>query len=103
MRHFVRQSIKGGLVFAFNQYNKLKICGYVLKMLSREIIFEGNVYDNIEAYMKYKNDLLKIIKGEYESKFDEYTKIDEEETEIQINKTFGRTSYSSIFKTIKFN
>ena len=37
--------------------------------------------------MKYKNDQLKIIKEEYESKFDDYRKIDEEEMEkISIKK-----------------
>ena len=44
----------------------------VIKILSRELNVGGNVYDSIETYMKYKNDHLKIIKEEYESKFDDY-------------------------------
>ena len=34
MRWFVRQSIKGGLVCAFNQYFKSKICDELLKKIS---------------------------------------------------------------------
>ena len=39
--------------------------------------------------MKYKNDNLKIIKEEYESNFDEYRDIDEEEMNEYINKILG--------------
>ena len=35
--------------------------------------------------MKYKIDHLKVIKEEYESKFDEYRKIDEDEMEKNIS------------------
>ena len=38
MRLFVRQSIKGGLVCAFNHYYRSKICDEVLKILSEELI-----------------------------------------------------------------
>ena len=61
---FVRQSIKGGRVCAFNQYYKSKICDEVLKIFSEELNVKRNVYDIIEAYMKYKNKHLKIIKEE---------------------------------------
>ena len=74
MRFFERKSFKGGRVRSFNQYYKSKICNDVLKVLSRELKFEGNLYDTIEAYRKYKNDLLKSIKEQYESKFDDYRK-----------------------------
>ena len=79
MRWFARQSIKGGRVCAFNHYYRSKICHDVLKILSEELKVKGNVYESIEAYIEYKNKHLKIIKEEYESKFDEYRKIDEAE------------------------
>ena len=47
------------------------------------------MYEIIEAYMKYKNEHLKIIKEEYESKFDDYRDIDEEEVNNHINKKLG--------------
>ena len=64
MRYFVRQSIKGGRVCAFNQYYKSKVCEEVLKNLSDELNLKVNVYDIVEAYMKHKNKHLKIIKEE---------------------------------------
>ena len=54
MRWFVRQSIKGGNVCAFNQYHRSKNCDDVLKILSEELNVRGNVHDIIKAYMKYK-------------------------------------------------
>ena len=39
--------------------------------------------------MKYKQDQLKIIKEEYEKKFNDYRKIDEEEMVKFINKKLG--------------
>ena len=52
MRWFVRQSIKGGRVCAFNQYYRSKICDEALKKISEELTLKGNVYDIVEAYMK---------------------------------------------------
>ena len=40
--------------------------------------------------MEYKNDHLKIIKEEYESKFDDYREINEEEMKEYINKKLGQ-------------
>ena len=39
--------------------------------------------------MEYKNNYLKINKQEYESKFDDYRRIDEEEMEKHFNKNIG--------------
>ena len=80
MRWFVRQSIKGRAC-AFNQYYISNNCGNILKILSRKLIVQGNVSNIIETYMNYKNDQLKIIKEEYESKLNDYRDINEEEME----------------------
>ena len=61
----------------------------VFKTLSREIKVEGDIYNFIEAYMKYNDDQLKIIKEEYGSKFAEYRDIDENEMNEYINKKIG--------------
>ena len=53
MKWFVRQSIRGGLVCAFNQYYKTKVCDDILKIISKGLKNEGNFYDIIEGYMKY--------------------------------------------------
>ena len=64
MRYFVRQSIKGGRVCAFDRFCQSENCGEVLKIISKELKVEGNFYYSIEAYMKYKNNHLKINKEE---------------------------------------
>ena len=89
MRWFVRQSIKGGRVCGFNQYYKSKTSDDILKVISKELNFTGNVYDFIEAYMEYKNAHLKIIKDKYESQFDDYRDIDEDELNEYVNKRLG--------------
>ena len=48
MRWFVRRSIKGGRVCAFNQTYKSEICDDILKIISKELKVERNVYDIIE-------------------------------------------------------
>ena len=85
MRWIVWQSIKGR-VCALNQYYISNICGKILKNLSRELDIEGNVYDFIETYMIYKNDQLKTINEEYESKFNDYRDTNEKEMEKHIKK-----------------
>ena len=52
MRWFVRQSIKGERVCAFNQYYKSKHCDEVLKLINKELAVKGIVHDTIEAYME---------------------------------------------------
>ena len=82
MRWFVRQSIKGGRVCAFIQYYISEICDYILKCKSEEWNEKGIVYDIVEAHLDYKNKHLEIIKKEYESNFNDYRDIDEEEKKI---------------------
>ena len=89
MRWFVRQSIKGGRVCAFNQYYKSKHCDDILKIINKELAVKGTVYDTIEAYMEYKNKHFKIFEKEYEDQFDDYRDEDIEEKERYINKKLG--------------
>ena len=61
MRHFVRRAAYAGRVCAFNQYYKSKICDNILNIISKELNVDGNTYEKIEAYMKYKNEHFKIF------------------------------------------
>ena len=62
MRWFVRQSINGGRVCAFNQSYKSEHCDDILKIINKELAVEGTVYDTIEPYMEFKNNHFKIFK-----------------------------------------
>ena len=103
MRHFVRRSIKRSQVCAFNQYYQSKNCVDVLKIISEKINVKGNIYDNIEAYMRQKNILLKFIKEENESKFDEYRKTDEEQMENYIKKELRELPIHHSLKQLSLN
>ena len=85
MRWFVRQSLKGGRVCAFNQYYKSKVCDDILKIISKELCVKGNIYDIIEENLKYKNKHFKIFEKEFENQFSAYRREDVEEKEKYIN------------------
>ena len=53
------ESAYDGRVLASNQHYKSKSCGDFLKLLSRELKLEGNVYDITEALMKLKEQSFK--------------------------------------------
>ena len=76
MRWFVRQSIKGGRVCAFNQNYESKNCEDILKIISEELNVKRNIYDIIEAYLTHKNKHLKTFGKDYEDQFNDY--IDED-------------------------
>ena len=89
MRWFLRQSLREARVYAYNQYNRSKVCDYVLKTISEELNVKRNVHDFIEAYMKYKNKHYDMIKKEYESKFDDHSEIDQDGMDNHKDKKLG--------------
>ena len=101
MRWFVRQSIKGGRVCAFNQYYKSKHCDDILKIINKELAVKGTVYDTIEAYMEYKSKHFKIFEQEYESKFTDYRNEDIEEKEKYITEKLSNLRLRKIIKRIE--
>ena len=101
MRWFVRQSIKGGRVCAFNQYYKSKHCDDILKTINKELAVKGTVYDTIEAYMEYKNKHFKIFEKEYEGQFNDYRDENVEEKEKYINEKLSNLRLDKIIKRIE--
>ena len=85
MRWFVRQSIKGGRVSAFNQLYKSPVYDDIKKIISKELCVKGNIYDIIEEYLRYKKKLYKKFEKEYESQFNDYRHENEEEKQRYIN------------------
>ena len=103
MRWFVRQSIKGGRVCSFNWCFRSKNCDEILKISSKDLNVKKKVYDISEAYMKYKNHSLKTIKEEYESKYNDYRDIDEEELENYMNKKSGEVPIHKLLQELSVN
>ena len=86
MRHFVRQSIKGGRCSALNQNYKSNISKEVFNIISKELNIDDYVCEIIDKYFEYTNERRKIIEDEYDSNFEDYRDIDEEERTEHINK-----------------
>ena len=72
IRFFVRQSIKGSHVCAFNRYYKSKTCDNISEIISEEINAKGIIHDIIEAHLNYINKQFRIIEKEYENQFDDH-------------------------------
>ena len=73
-----------------------------MKNFSRELSVEGKVYDNIEAYMKFKNEYLKIIKEEYQNNFDDCRIMDEEKMEKFISKILSELPNHKFLQQLSF-
>ena len=101
MRWFIRQSIKGGRVCAFNQYYKSKHCDDILEIINKELALIGSVYNTTEAYMEYKNKHFKIFEKEYESQFKDYRDENAEGKERYINEKLSELPIHKIIKQIK--
>ena len=101
MRWFVRQTIKGGRVCAFNQYYKSKHCDDILKIINKELAVKGTLYDTIKAYMEYKNKHFKIFEKKYEAQFDDYRDEDIEEKEKYINEKLSNLRLHEMIKRIE--
>ena len=101
MKWFVRQSIKGGKVCAFNQFFKSKHCEDILKNINKELTVKGTVYDTIGAYMKYKNKHFKIFQKENEDQVNDYRYEDIEEKEKYINEKLSNLRLHKIFERIQ--
>ena len=93
MRHFVRQSIKGGRCSALNQYYKSNISQEVFNIISKELNINDindNVCEIIDKYFEYTNEQRKLLEDEYDSKFNDYRDINEEERTEHINKELNK-------------
>ena len=88
MRHFVRQSIKGGRCTALNQYYKSDISKEVFNIISKELNINDidNVCEIINKYFEYTNEQRKIIEDKYDLQFNDYRDIDEQERSEHIKK-----------------
>ena len=101
MRWFVRQSIKGGRVCAFNQYYKAKHFDDIKRILSKELGVKGNIYDNIEEYLRYKKKHYEIFEKEYKNQFNDYRLENEEDKENYINEKLGNLRIHILLKQIE--
>ena len=103
MRWFVRNSIKGGRVCAFNQYYKSKHSDDISEFINKHLSIKGTVYNTIEAYMEYKNKHFKIFEKEYEGQFNDYRDENVEEKEKYIDEKLSKLRLHQLIKQIKLD
>ena len=103
IRWFVRQAAYGGRVCALNQYYKSNIYDDILNIISKELKIEGNTYEKIEAYMKYKNEHFENFEKEYEDQFNDYRNENIEQKEKYINEKLNDLPIHQIKKQLKIN
>ena len=103
MRWFVRKSIKGGQVCAFNQNYKSKTCcDEKIKLTSEELNVKGKNYGIVEAYLSYKNIYLKIFGKENENQLNDYRDRDlDEKREYQ--KKLSQLPIHQLLKQVKLD
>ena len=98
MRHFVRHSIKDCRCGSFNDVYKLTISDEVFNIISKEINVINCIIceisdKNFEQIKKHR----KIMEDDYDSQFDDYRDITQEERTNCINKKTYRTTNKKVF------
>ena len=101
MRWFVRQSIKGGCVCAFNQSYKSPVYNDVEKNNSKVLCVKGYIYDIIEEYVRYKKKHYEISEKEYENQFNDYRHENEEEKQKYINEKLSNLRLHQLIQRTK--
>ena len=84
-RWFVRQSIKGGRVCAFNQNYKSSVYDDIINIISKELCVEGKIFDILEEYLRYKKKHYERFEKENKNQFNDYRHEIEEEQQQHIN------------------
>ena len=86
MRNCVRKSIKGGRCTSFNQYYKSKISYEVFIIISKELNVKGNICAIFEMFFEFLSEHEKHNAKEFDSKYDDYKDINQEEKTEYIKK-----------------
>ena len=86
MRNFVRQSNKSGRCGSFSQYYNSSISDEVFNNISKELNLSDNKSEVLDKNFEYANKQGKKIENEYDSQFDDYRHIDQEERTKHINR-----------------
>ena len=92
MRKFVRESIKGASCNALNQRYKSETSDEVFNIISKELNANGNEYEILEKYFEFLKEYEKQYTEEFNSKYDDYRDINENEKTNYINKKLNMLS-----------
>ena len=103
MRHFVRQSIKGGRCSALIQYSQSTMWDEVFFIISKEINVNGNTCEVLDKYLEYTNKKRKIIEDEYDSQYKDYGDINQEDKEKYLNEKLSKLPVHEKLQELNLN
>ena len=85
MRYFVRKSIKGGRCSASKQFFKSIFSDEVFNILSKDLDINGNICEILDEFFEFINKHRKMIETEYDSQFNDYRDINQDEKAKYVN------------------
>ena len=101
VRDFIRRSIKGGRVGAFNRYFESKQCEEILNTIKNHLKINDNEISNIiDKYLKYINNKREEFKLIFENGEKDYRKINKKELDDFLNKKLGELNISKDLQKI---
>ena len=90
MRHFVRNTIKGGRCTVLIQCYKSSISDEVFNIFSTELNKSGNICEITDKYFEFTNKHRKSKEKEFDSKFEDYRDIIQEEKSKYVSDKLSR-------------
>ena len=101
VRDFIRKSIKGGRVGAFNRYFESNQCEEMLNIIKKHLKIKDNeISIIIDKYLKYINTKRDEFKLEFENGENDYRKINTKELDKYLNKKLGELEISKDLQKI---
>ena len=95
VRDFIRKSIKGGRVGAFNRYFESNQFDEIMSTIKKHLKINDNEISNIiDKYLSYINTKRNIFKTELENDEKDYRKINKKELDNFLNKKLGNLEIS---------
>ena len=101
VRNFIRKSIKGGRVGAFNRYFESNQCDNILNTIKKHLKINDNEISNIiDKYLNYINTKRDKLKLEFENGEKDYRKINKKELDKFLEKKLGELEVSKDLQKI---
>ena len=101
VRDFIRKSIKGGRVGAYNRYFESNQCEEILNTIKKHLKMNDNEISNIvDEYLKYNNTKRNEFKLEFENNEEDYRKINKKVLDEFLEKKLGELNISKELKKI---
>ena len=100
VRDFIRKSIKGGRVGAFNRYFETKQCEEILNIIKNHLKINNEISNIVDEYLKFINIKREEFKLKFENGEKDFRKINKKELDNFLEKQLGELNYSKDLQKI---